>query len=178
MFRIKVNMVQAFQEHGSNTQKENTCKNLTSEKKWSFPKHQIVLRTHLNFWSKQCKSWSSIDLQAPAEVRYLNPPKHTYTTCQEVFGCARDQSDGIRRHSLCGVSRNLDSYKVDKSGQIIATSYDLTPKCNWERDIPLFQGNLGWWNILIWPDKWRLCILRLQTQQRELVESALYSPRD
>ena len=38
------------------------------------------------------------------------------------------------------------------SGQIIATSHDLTPKGSWEREIPLFQGNLGWWNIIIWPD--------------------------
>ncbi len=39
-----------------------------------------------------------------------------------------------------------------KSGQIIATSHDLTPKGSWGREIPLFQGNLGWWNIIIWPD--------------------------
>ena len=38
------------------------------------------------------------------------------------------------------------------SGQSIATSHDLTPKGSWEREIPLFQGNLGWWNIIIWPD--------------------------
>ncbi len=31
-------------------------------------------------------------------------------------------------------------------GQIIATSHDLTPKGSWGREIPLFQGNLGWWN--------------------------------
>ncbi len=41
-----------------------------------------------------------------------------------------------------------------KSGQIIATSYDLGPqKVSKKGEIPLFQGNLGWWNILIWPDK-------------------------
>ena len=38
-----------------------------------------------------------------------------------------------------------------ESGQIIATSHDLTPKCSLVREIPLFQGNLGWWNIMIWP---------------------------
>ena len=37
-----------------------------------------------------------------------------------------------------------------KSGQIIATSHDLTRLV---REIPLFQGNLGWWNIIIWPDE-------------------------
>ena len=30
------------------------------------------------------------------------------------------------------------------SGQIIATSHDLTPKGGLVREIPLFQGNLGW----------------------------------
>ena len=25
-------------------------------------------------------------------------------------------------------------------------------KGSWGREIPLFQGNLGWWNIIIWPD--------------------------
>ncbi len=40
-----------------------------------------------------------------------------------------------------------------KSGQIIATSHDLTPNGGLVREIPLFQGNLGWQNITIWPDK-------------------------
>ena len=32
------------------------------------------------------------------------------------------------------------------SGQILATSHDLTPTGGWEkREIPLLQGNLGWW---------------------------------
>ena len=30
------------------------------------------------------------------------------------------------------------------SGQIIATSHDLTPNGGFLREIPLFQGNLGW----------------------------------
>ncbi len=38
------------------------------------------------------------------------------------------------------------------SAQIIATSHDLTPNGGLVREIPLFQGNLGWWNIIIWPD--------------------------
>ena len=47
-------------------------------------------------------------------------------------------------------SNNLFSRYV--SGQIIATSHDLTPNGGLVREIPLFQGNLGWWNIIIWPD--------------------------
>ena len=43
------------------------------------------------------------------------------------------------------------------TGQMIAISHDLTWKGSWGREIleiPLFQENLGWWNIIIWPDKW------------------------
>ena len=46
-----------------------------------------------------------------------------------------------------------------QSGQIIATSHDLTPNGGLVREILLFQGNLGWWNIIIWPDQWRLSII-------------------
>ena len=38
------------------------------------------------------------------------------------------------------------------SGQIIATSHDLTQHGGLASEIPLFQGNLGWWNIMIWPE--------------------------
>lgn len=30
--------------------------------------------------------------------------------------------------------------------------YDLTSRCSWEREIPLFQGNLDWWHIILWRD--------------------------
>ncbi len=45
---------------------------------------------------------------------------------------------------------------INFSGQIIATSHDLTPNGGLVREFPLFQGNLGWWNIIIWPDFWLL----------------------
>ena len=38
------------------------------------------------------------------------------------------------------------------SAQIIGTSHDLTPNGGSARGIPLFQGNLGWRKIIIWPD--------------------------
>ena len=41
---------------------------------------------------------------------------------------------------------------IIQTGQIIVTSHDLTLKCSWVREIHgnhLFQGNLGWWNIMI-----------------------------
>ncbi len=40
----------------------------------------------------------------------------------------------------------------NEAGQIIATSHDLTPNGGLVREIPLFQGNLGWWNIIICPE--------------------------
>ena len=53
---------------------------------------------------------------------------------------------------FCGRFMSYVSYV---SGQIIATSHDLTPNGGLVREIPLFQENLGWWNIIIWPDVWR-----------------------
>ncbi len=52
--------------------------------------------------------------------------------------------------------------QCNPSGQIIATSHDLTPNGGLAWEILLFQGNLGWWNIIIWPDPWkvRLCLAR------------------
>ena len=51
---------------------------------------------------------------------------------------------------LCSFTFDMDptglagwGSRAPGKGQIIATSHDLTPKC-WGREIPLFQGNLGW----------------------------------
>ena len=42
---------------------------------------------------------------------------------------------------------------MNLSGQIIATSHDLTPNGGLVREITLYHGNLGWWNIIpIRPD--------------------------
>ena len=53
--------------------------------------------------------------------------------------------------------------EVYNSGQIIATSHDLTPNGGLGREIPLFQRNLGWWNMIIWPHNYIytpiICIL-------------------
>ena len=53
-----------------------------------------------------------------------------------------------------GIKITQKKWLVYYSGQIIATSHDLTPNGGLVREIPLFQGNLGWWNIIIWPDYW------------------------
>ena len=49
-------------------------------------------------------------------------------------------------------SRGYRGYRVLLGvGQIIVTSHELTPNGGLVGEIPLFQGNLGWWCIIIWP---------------------------
>ena len=63
------------------------------------------------------------------------------------------------------ISKSIETtHTIHWSGQIIATSHNLTPNGGLVREVPLFQGNLGWWNILIWPD-W--CIIRQPTANPE-----------
>ena len=53
---------------------------------------------------------------------------------------------------------SANSMRLSKhlSSQIIATSHYLGPqKGSWGRDIPWFQENLGWGNIIIWPDSYQ-----------------------
>ena len=38
----------------------------------------------------------------------------------------------------------------------------LTSKGSWGREIPSFQGNVGWWNILIWPESMVFWILHIR----------------
>ena len=66
----------------------------------------------------------------------------------------------------------ISVFRVQSSGQIIATSHDLTPNGGLVREIPLFQGNLGWWNIIIWPESSKLRFgysLRTSHQKGECV---------
>ncbi len=51
--------------------------------------------------------------------------------------------------------QNKISKTFKESGQIIATSHDLTPNGGLVREIPLFQGNPGWWIIVVWPQEWK-----------------------
>ena len=79
--------------------------------------------------------------------------------CNQDRVCHKDgTSSEAKKTEPLGCPRNLGSMAYNlliyKSGQIIATSHDLTPKGSWVMGIPLFQGNPGWWNIIIWPDKW------------------------
>ena len=65
------------------------------------------------------------------------------------------------------------AHMINIFGQIVATSHDLSPNGVLVREIPLFHGNLGWWNI-IWPefvyiyiftfiyDIWYMCLSCIQ----------------
>ena len=72
---------------------------------------------------------------------------------EEVANCRANAADAAAAREC-----RLDEFWINKkmkiyiSGQIIATSHDLTPNGGLVREIPLIQGNLGWWNIIIWPD--------------------------
>ncbi len=45
-------------------------------------------------------------------------------------------------------------------GQIMTTSHDLTPNGGLAREIPLFQGNLGWSKISSFGQIWLICIVK------------------
>ena len=64
-------------------------------------------------------------------------------------------------HLPCALKLSCLGYMfVLLSGQIIATSHDrFPPNGGLVRDIPLFQGNLGWWTIIIRPKL--LCMLHV-----------------
>ena len=77
----------------------------------------------------------------------------TWIERQRCLVCGSTNHGKLR--SFGGAEELLED--LQPSGQIIATvatSHDLTPKGSWGREIPLFQGNLGWWNIIIWPEPW------------------------
>ena len=70
------------------------------------------------------------------------------------FSCRGQCCPGHRPRPLGGNDVGWpDVWTINSIGYIIWSNYsDLTrPHPKW-RKIPLFQGNLGWWNIIIWPD--------------------------
>ena len=49
--------------------------------------------------------------------------------------------------------REVVAIKSTNLVKFVATSHNrFPPKGSWGRELPLFQGNLGWWNIILWPD--------------------------
>ena len=78
--------------------------------------------------------------------------------CQEVNAEVAEASKGegvLSKSKSHPSNKTVDQYQ---SGQIIATLHDrFPPKGGLVRKIHLFQGNLGWWNIIIWPDQLIQC---------------------
>ncbi len=69
---------------------------------------------------------------------------------KETLASAANDAD-MQMDELRGKSKDYqrnfapnESVGLQKSGQIIATSHDLTPNGGLVREIPLFQGNPGW----------------------------------
>ena len=66
-------------------------------------------------------------------------------------------------------------------GQNIATSHDLTPNGGFVREFPLFQENLGWWNIIpfgqIWSsdERWQRALVRTKQWWVDFHVSCEYS---
>ena len=91
-----------------------------------------TIRTSTEFHSKQV-SWESPSTMS-FSISMASLP------CCELY---------IMRWRRSGDSQSLKKHR-DWSRQSIATSAEVTPKCSflegkWD---PLFQGNLGWWNII------------------------------
>ena len=64
---------------------------------------------------------------------------------------------------------NLQFYFKIDSGQISSRPHatDFPQVVVVEREIPLFQGNLGWWNIIIWPDRLlKTCFFHVSNEKK------------
>ena len=86
-----------------------------------------------------CKSWDDppSSLRLPSVWGFL-------TSSPWVLICFHKE-DGTVLQSLFLISRYPVIFNQSiLSGQIIATSHDLTPNGGLVREISLFQGNLGW----------------------------------
>ena len=72
-------------------------------------------------------------------------------SCTWTEQSRKQMSSSDRNKVMVVRTKQITIWNEYLSGQIIATSHDLTPNRGLVREIPLFQGNLGWWNIIIWP---------------------------
>ena len=87
-----------------------------------------------------CDTWHSLP-----RCRAWSPAKKVWCCNEKKKGAnfARGNFFGERK----GSKKNWPVLYL--SGQIIATSHEFSPQNG-----GLFQGNLVWWNIIIWPDLW------------------------
>ncbi len=71
-------------------------------------------------------------------------PYHQLDLCNGSIGKFFFREGAGRKNTSHGAVCSHKNWRMDLSGQIIATSHDLTPNGGLVREIPLFQGNLGW----------------------------------
>ena len=86
-------------------------------------------------------------------VRLVNQRKFFFPLGKPMVGCCWTNL-GYSSHAYHSslVLADSDRFSDMISGEIIATSHDLTPKGSWWREIPFFQENPRWWITIFWPD--------------------------
>ena len=77
-----------------------------------------------------------------AEV--CNAPKLPVIPIRTPWSCGVSNGWLLRSLAVWNGFEHKQHFEEIESGQIIATSHDLTPNGGLVREIPLFQGNLGW----------------------------------
>ena len=118
-------------------------KNMQNAEKWTKPIFEFNVRDELTFFTGKKKN-------AGGKTPWFF---ETCSFCSGVKGGNKGLDWSKSRDPYLWFFRYLawtDSPMT--SGQIIVTSHDLTPNGGLVREIPLFRGNLGWWNIIVWPD--------------------------
>lgn len=61
---------------------------------------------------------------------------------------SRDYDEWLTVFLLTGLLYTQIIWQLHGQYSGIATSHDLTHQGSWKREIPLFHGNLGWWNMI------------------------------
>ena len=93
-------------------------------------------------------------LEVEASSRATNrkhPPIHVFGVSPQVPWERFFDAKALRSTNITVLVRSWEDLggrkRVNLSGPTIATSAEVTPKGSLVREIPLFQSNLGWWNI-------------------------------
>ena len=111
-------------------------------------------------WTHPTHPFQVIFLRKDIHGYYLHPSIHSVSEWKPrrkpwIFIVFDTSSPGDDGHAKNQTKFQNSSEIPSKSTQIIATSHDLTWNGGLVRGLglPLFQGNLGWWNIVIRSDQ-------------------------
>ena len=127
--------------------------------KGSYLFQTIISGIHVIF--RECSCFFFIERKLPKKFTDKKFTKWNLRHRQMVWysRCLRSLQAKFQKEKNVCISLKKSRFRASDiipmtAGQIIATSHDLTPKGSvWEgKWDPLFQGYLGWWNIIIWPD--------------------------